>query len=494
MRNKFKLMLSVVSAAALTACGGGTGSSHFDPPPARGTIIAGELAVNVSTGVIDAGTKNTGIQALTGAAVCGVDVRYVLYMTRDPQGNPQTASTAVLVPSANGASSSVPAAQVTAQCTGSRPMVMYAHGTTPLQSTNMADVGNNQEAALEMSMYAAQGFIVVMPNYLGYDRSSLHYHPYLNAEAQAVDVVDALRAAKAHLASSGSATQPNGHLFLTGYSQGGFVSMAVHKVIERDYSSEFTVTASGNMSGPYNMRGMGDYSMGVLNGGTPQVIVGASIFFPLLSTSYQKAYGNVYTTPSQIYASPFAATIETILPGNPTNVPAGTTSDSTLSSLYEQQLIATQALPNDPTFSAVFGNPAGTNNLINLSYIATYPGSGFQTDLTTNTLSAGGWAPKAPLALCGGALDETVPYAINVPAMTAYLQSVGVTKTLSVFNLEDPTTVGLTVNGGFEQAKVAYAAANGQQAMLAALHGTLEPPFCNAVTRAYFSNFLVNGS
>ncbi|MBV8123715.1 MAG: hypothetical protein JO370_06495, partial [Paucibacter sp.] len=283
--------------------------------------------------------------------------------------------------------------------------------------------------------------------------------------------------------------------------------------IERDYSSEFKVTASGDMSGPYNMRGMGDYSMGVLNNGTPQVIVGASIFFPLLSTSYQKAYGNVYTAPSVIYASPYAATIETILPGNPTNVPTGTTSESTLSSLYEQQLITSQALPNDPTFSAVFGNPAGTNNLINLSYIATYPGSGFQTDLTTNTLSGGGWAPKAPVALCGGALDETVPYAINVPAMSAYLNSVGVTgAALTVFNLEDPTTVGLTINGAFENAKTGYAqqaaaaylAANpsasqavanavAAQEMGAALHGTLEPPFCNVLTRSFFSSILAAG-
>ena len=31
------------------------------------------------------------------------------------------------------------------------------------------------------AMYAAQGFIVVAPNYAGYDISTLGYHPYLNA-------------------------------------------------------------------------------------------------------------------------------------------------------------------------------------------------------------------------------------------------------------------------------------------------------------------------
>ena len=104
----------------------------------------------------------------------------------------------------------------------------------------------DSEAALVMAMYAAQGFIVVAPNYLGYDQSSLGYHPYLDAETQAIDMIDGLRSAKKYLAQS-SAVKASDKLLVTGYSQGGHVAMATHKIIERDYDHQqnFAFSTSG---------------------------------------------------------------------------------------------------------------------------------------------------------------------------------------------------------------------------------------------------------
>ncbi|MBO0155283.1 hypothetical protein J0688_25075, partial [Vibrio parahaemolyticus] len=81
-----------------------------------------------------------------------------------------------------------------------------------------------------------------------------------------------------------SATKPSSHLFITGYSQGGHVAMATHKVIERDYAREFTVTASGPMSGPYNLAKMTT----IINsdGTNANVNAGGTLFTPLLLTSY----------------------------------------------------------------------------------------------------------------------------------------------------------------------------------------------------------------
>ena len=45
----------------------------------------------------------------------------------------------------------------------------------------------------------------------------------------------------------------NGQLFIAGYSEGGYVAMATHKLIEEKYSEEFKVTASAPMAGPYDM-------------------------------------------------------------------------------------------------------------------------------------------------------------------------------------------------------------------------------------------------
>jgi len=455
-------VLTIVASAVLAACGGG---DDDDEPPARATIVTAQLAGQATAAQIDQGTAASGIQPLTGAAACDVDIRYVLYMTRDPAGKPATASTAVFVPSGTAA-----------QCSGNRPVVLYAHGTTTTKSYNIADISrdtttgafNNaggSEGSLIVAMYAAQGYIVVAPNYLGYDKSSLSWHPYLNADGQAVDMVDGLRAAKAHLTTT-SGSKPSDKLFITGYSQGGHVAMATHRALERDYGGEFTVTASAPMSGPYNMVGMGD----AVTAG--QVNAGAIIFTPLVINSYQRSYSNVYTDINDVYQEPYAATAETLFP-----------TDDSLS-----DLIAAGKLPNDPTFTNMLFGPGG---LLTDEFRDSYEGSGYRKDLVTNTLAGVDgtttivWKPQHPVALCGGAGDPTVFWAVNAPVA----QQAFATQQVQVpaFNLEDRASLpagvaGDQIYGGFQQAKQA-AGAN----VTAQYHGTLVPPFCNALVRGFFS-------
>ncbi|MBB3194506.1 alpha/beta hydrolase family protein [Roseateles terrae] len=454
--------LALAASVMLSACGGGSNSASDDAPPARGTVILGQLGGKATTTQIDAGTSSKNIQTLTGAAKCDVDVHYVYYMTRDPGGNPATASTAVLLPTGTNAA-----------CTGNRPVLLYAHGTTTTKSFNMAQVTTNTEASLVMAFYAAQGFIVVAPNYLGYDRSGLNYTPYLNAEASAVDMIDGLRAAKSYLSSSATTTQPSTKLLVAGYSQGGHVAMATQKVLERDYASEFTVTASGPMSGPYNLVGFGD----TIVSPSGQVNAGATLFLPLMMTSFQKAYGNIYSATTDVYQSPYAATAETLFP-----------TDTPLT-----DLIAAGKLPNDGgTFTKLFG----TGGLLTDTFRAGYATSNFRKALQTNTLL--NWSPQHPVALCGGANDPTVFYAVNTPVAKTALGA-----RVTAFNLEDATSVGPTVNGGFKQAQAAVSAAAaasaptdptaGPRAVQAQYHGTLVPPFCNAVVRGYFQSVLAAG-
>ena len=449
MKSIAYLVSSVSAAVLLAACGG----SGDDPPPARATIITGVLAGQATIAQIDGGTAASGAQALTGKAKCDVDIRYIVYMTRDPAGAPATATEGVLVPSG-----SDPA------CTGDRPVVLYAHGTTFTHTKNMADVTHDGEASLMMAMFAAQGFIVVAPNYLGYDQSSMNYHPYLNAEAQAVDMVDGLRAAKAHLAAA-STIKASDKLLITGYSQGGHVAAATHKVIERDDSGEFTVTASGPMSGPHNLVKSFDVTIG------PGPISGGStLFTPLLVTSYQAAYGNVYTALTDVYQVPFDSQGPRLFP---TDTPIA-------------DLMAQGKLPADPTFTKMFG-PGG---LVTDSFRASYATSGFRQDAVLNTLL--GWTPKRPntVALCGGAQDPTV-FFFNSTDQQADWASRGFLA--PAWNLESRASLpagsgGDLIYGGFQQAKAA-AGADAQ----AKYHGTLVPPFCTALVRGLYQQVLAAG-
>ena len=437
-----------LASLLLAACGGSD-----DESAGRGTVLSGQLLGKVTIAQIDAATTASGAQALTGTAKCDVELRYLLYMTRDPAGAPATASAGALVPS--GAD---PA------CTGERPVLLYAHGTTFTQTKNMANVSSDSEASLLMAMFAAQGFIVVAPNYLGYDRSSLGYHPYLNAEAQAVDMIDGLRAAKAHLVAE-SATKPSAKLFISGYSQGGHVAMATHKVIERDHGSEFTVTAAGPMSGPYNLSKQFDVVIG-----PGPVAAGATLFTPLLVTSYQRSYGGIYTTLSDVYQAPFDSAGDRLFP---TDTPI-------------DQLIAQGKLPADPTFTKMFG-PGG---LVTDAFRAGYAASNFRKASQTNTLL--GWTPKRPgtVALCGGAQDPTI-FFFNATDMQADFVSRNFLA--PAWDLENRAslpagTAGDQIYGGF-QAQKAAAGANAQ----ARYHGTLVPPFCTALMRGLFQQVLAAG-
>ena len=66
-------------------------------------------------------------------------------------------------------------------CQGPRPIVEYAHGTSPNKNYDIAQLSGsnaNSEGLILAAVFAAEGYIVVAPNYAGYDTSSLNYHPY----------------------------------------------------------------------------------------------------------------------------------------------------------------------------------------------------------------------------------------------------------------------------------------------------------------------------
>lgn len=152
-----------IGAALLTL--GACGSDHRDP--VRGQVLSGPAqTAAVSTAQIDAATTAAGTAALAGPAACGVSVQKIEYQTVGGAGEGTNATAALMVPTG-----------AAAACTGARPVVLYAHGTSFDKKKNMSAVTTDGEAGLAMAFFAAQGFIVVAPNYTGYDTSTLPYHP-----------------------------------------------------------------------------------------------------------------------------------------------------------------------------------------------------------------------------------------------------------------------------------------------------------------------------
>lgn len=483
MKSIHSLSLAALAAAVLTACGGGgdvaTGPS-IDLTTARGTLVANPPVVLASfptaadfNAALSASASGRSLLALAGTPKCGINFHYMEYNTVGAVGEATNATGGIMVPT--GAD---PA------CTGARPVLLYSHGTTVEKSYNIASPANS-EAGLVAAMYAAQGWIVVTSNYVGYDASRSTYHPYLNAEQQSNDMIDALRAARKAFTSIGA--NDSGKLFLSGYSQGGHVSMATHKAMQTNYASEFKVTASGNMSGPYSLV---KTFQTVYAGG---VNAGATVFTPMILTSWQKAYGNMYTSPADVYEAPYATGIETLLPGPLTFSQLFTTGK------LPQKLFATGPLvTGDPSLDALFAAGIGTPNLLKQSYrqaVLTNPAHPAWVAAAKNDLLS--WTPARPVAMCLGAQDPTV-FGTNTSDAAAYFAGKGASSLVKVFDLENAATVGATLAGAFAQAKAAAAAdptlgASPAERVVGAYHGSLVPPFCNLAVRGYFQSVLAAG-
>jgi len=256
--------LPLISALALAACGGGGGGasgSMTNAPPARGALLQTPPEL-LSTLTISAQLTelelpiNQLLLSVSSTPLCDVLFYHIQYETVGGVNEATTASAVLMVPTGLGAN-----------CTGARPIVLYAHGTTTDRAYNMADLQNAETISLA-ALFASQGYIVVAPNYAGYDTSTLPYHPYLIADQQSKDMIDALTAARTALPLASLTTvKDDGQLFITGYSQGGYVAMATHRAMQ---AAGMKVTASAPMSGPYALAAFVDAVFyGEVNGGAP---------------------------------------------------------------------------------------------------------------------------------------------------------------------------------------------------------------------------------
>jgi hypothetical protein len=494
----------ILLAGALAACGGGgndgpvidnslaRGSLFANPPnlvpvPQADGTAARSLAPDVFARMLDA--SQPGTTQVIGVPRCAITTYYMKYGTVGGAGEATDATGAIMVPSGPD-----PA------CSGPRPVLLYAHGTTIDKSFNMANLRDNQEAALVAAAYAAQGYIVVAPNYAGYDTSSLPYHPYLNAQQSASDMIDALRAARKAFPVIGASA--SSALLLAGYSQGGHVAMATQRAMQLDYGAQFKVTGLASMSGPHAMALLGD----TIFGGVPNL--GGTVFIPLIASSWQKAYGNVYTTPGDLYEPQYAPGIETLLPSLAPDL------IFTQGKLPQLALFAADSAPRAEIIPGTFG----AGNLIRTSYrnlyladlvrnpcnasagepLACAPAFPVRQDLVRNDLRT--YVPNVPALLCGGHADPTVFFASTL-ATAAYFTAHGMPpQALSVLDVDaapagaaDPFAA---VKAGFSQAKsrasaaAAAAGADPAQAVTLAYHGSLVPPFCIVAARAYFQSLL----
>ncbi|MBO0937522.1 prolyl oligopeptidase family serine peptidase [Fibrella sp. HMF5335] len=219
-----------------------------------------------------------------------VTVHRIVYKTTLEDGVQVTASGVVFVPK-----------QLT-PAVKPYPLLSYQHGTA-FSNADALSSGNLAIASFSYPLlYATYGYIVACPDYIGYGEARRQLpHRYQHRQTLAQATVDMLLATKEFLAKEGikSSTQT----FLTGYSEGGYASLAAQKLIEEKYADKISLAGSSCGAGPYAMSAFFDYV-------THKPTIGgvANHIYAWQTLSYNSTY-NVNKPISYYFKSPYAEQI-----------------------------------------------------------------------------------------------------------------------------------------------------------------------------------------
>jgi pimeloyl-ACP methyl ester carboxylesterase len=225
-----------------------------------------------STGSLSSAELRTAYAAspqLANLASSTVDSWRVVYNTLDPQGNEIQASGLVIVPRR------------------ATPSVLSLHRGTTFMKTEApslfspATLSSNAGWQYLAPLIGSFGYIVAMPDLIGYGATSSSEHPFFITNSDARASIDFLNAVKELLEREEVIS--SGRLFLTGYSQGGSTVMAILKAVQQGEVLPFNLVAATSGGGAYDLNAIANHLL------QEETIAGAA-HISFLLTSYLRTY------------------------------------------------------------------------------------------------------------------------------------------------------------------------------------------------------------
>lgn len=156
------------------------------------------------------------------------------YQTIDGYGKKVTASGVVAIPNKG---ANVPS-----------PLLSFQHGTI---FQDKEAPSNDLSAGTPPAILASLGYITVASDYVGYGTSKGKAHPYLLKTPSARAVTDFIKRSSNWLKQNNISL--NKQLFLTGYSEGGYVTMAAHQELQARPINGLNLMVSIPAAGPYHI-------------------------------------------------------------------------------------------------------------------------------------------------------------------------------------------------------------------------------------------------
>jgi pimeloyl-ACP methyl ester carboxylesterase len=292
-----------------------------------------------------------------------VEAIALTYQTTDAQGTSIRASGALLLP----------------HDSDNLPILSIQHGTeTKNDRVASVDPRNSAEGITGL-LTASIGYLTCIPDYPGFGISRTP-HPYLHAVSLTRSVVDLIVAAKSYCNTHDVSL--NGRLFLTGYSEGGFATLAVQKELENGYSQELRIAAVAPMAGTYDLAGTADH-----------LLQQSTYRWPTYIAFFFYAYDNVYrwNRLDGILNAPYSGMMRSLFDGSKTFAEINRQLPTSIPLLVNQNFINSYFHGNEHAVRRALGE----NTLLN-------------------------WVPAAPIHFFHGDADDVAPFWNAVNAMESF--------------------------------------------------------------------------
>lgn len=231
-------------------------------------------------------------------------------------------------------------------------------------------------------LFGSAGFVTIIPDFIGYGVSQNIPHPYYDQQYSGLTVVDMIKATKYFLQQKNIAS--SNRLFMVGYSEGGFVTMAAQKEIETNASHKLTLTAAAEGAGGYDLNVM-------LAGIAAKPAYAAPSFLSLLVKSYNNTY-NWNRPYSNFFNEPYATKIPALLNGSLDRSAIDAALTTSTAALFNPVFYGSLL---DPTKETALKQKLSDNSFIN-------------------------WVPKSATRLYHGTVDEAVFFETSVVTFTRF--------------------------------------------------------------------------
>lgn len=281
MSKKIKIFPGIVLLILLTHCS--------EDQVKKSHLVSVELFASFGVNALKTFVESSGLDISSDVIKYSVEVYKVSYRT-DYKGVAVIASGLIVLP----------------QTSDPVSMVSFHHGTIVADEDAPSRAVTGDPVVFLYAAVGSSGFITVVPDLIGFGASNEIFHPYYVEEPTASAIIDNLFAAR-ELGNKNDLIF-NEKLFLAGYSQGGYATMAAHKAIEVEKTAGFNLIASFPAAGGYDVKAMQEHFFSVDNYHEP-------FYIAYVAQAYQENYD--WSEPlSNFFNEPYATEIPFLFDGS----------------------------------------------------------------------------------------------------------------------------------------------------------------------------------